>query len=510
MPKGFLQFSDVTFYYETAGSPVFTHVSFECHQGWTGVIGANGSGKTTLLRLACSELTPQSGRVHSSGGVIYCAQRTDDPPRGLSQFLNATDAEAGRLRARLRIEKDWADRWPSLSHGERKRAQIAVALWRRPALLALDEPTNHIDIDAKRLLADALGSFSGVGLLVSHDRSLLDSLCSRCLMLSPPRAVMRPGGYTNAASLENAEREQARSMAAQATRNLRALRREAAARRQKAAQADRRRSKRRLARGDSDAREKIDRARVTGRDGRAGRLLKQLDGRLRQAERRLKSIRVLKERPLGIRMRGESIGRRALFTLPPGTLCLGPERTLRHPRLRLGRDGRVAIVGPNGGGKSTLVRHILGNLDLAAERIVYLPQEVRAARGADVIEETRRLPAGQLGDVMSYVSRLGSDPDRLLQTQEPSPGEVRKLILALGVSRKPHLIVMDEPTNHLDLPSIECLEDALGECVCGLILVSHDTYFLRRLCRTWWRIGVHVDGDGTERMELSVTGMPAS
>lgn len=504
MPEGFLQFSDVTFCYEAVGSPIFEHLSFECHDGWTGVVGANGSGKTTLLRLACNELTPQSGSVRSSGGVTYCPQRTDDPPRELNRFLRATDAEAGKLGGRLLIEADWADRWPSLSHGERKRAQIAVALWRRPALLALDEPTNHIDVDARGLLAAALQSFSGVGLLVSHDRQLLDSLCRQCLILDPPHFALRPGGYTKAASLEKAERERARRMQARAKRKYQRLRREAVARRQEAARADRRRSKRALARGDSDAREKIDRARLTGKDGQAGRLLRQLDGRLRQAEQRLKGIRIHKERSLGIHMRGEPIGRRALFRLPGGALPLGPERELAFPRLGMARDERVAIIGPNGSGKSTLVRHILENLDLAEDRIVYLPQELPAARGADVIVETRGLPAIRLGDVMSYVSRLGSDPERLLQTRRPSPGEVRKLILALGVSRKPHLIIMDEPTNHLDLPSIECLEEALEACVCGLLLVSHDLYFLRRLCGTCWKTSLEDGGAGALQAQLSV------
>ena len=78
--------------------------------------------------------------------------------------------------------------------------------------------------------------------------------------------------------------------------------------------------------------------------------------------------------------------------------------------------------------------------------------------------------------------------ERLIASDEPSPGEVRKLALALGLALRPHLIVMDEPTNHLDLPSIECLEAALDECPCGLLLVSHDVRFLRRLTRIRWHI----------------------
>ena len=87
---------------------------------------------------------------------------------------------------------------------------------------------------------------------------------------------------------------------------------------------------------------------------------------------------------------------------------------------------------------------------------------------------------------LAAVACLGSMPQRLLESGQLSPGEVRKLILALGLAREPHLIVMDEPTNHLDLPSIECLERALSACRCALLLVSHDAPFLERLTTTRW------------------------
>ncbi len=92
----------------------------------------------------------------------------------------------------------------------------------------------------------------------------------------------------------------------------------------------------------------------------------------------------------------------------------------------------------------------------------------------DWCEEMRSLPKPVLGRMMTIVSRLGSSPEALLQTQCPSPGEARKAMLAMGMAREPYVIVMDEPTNHLDLPSIECLEAALGGCDCALVLVSHD------------------------------------
>ena len=105
-----------------------------------------------------------------------------------------------------------------------------------------------------------------------------------------------------------------------------------------------------------------------------------------------------------------------------------------------------------------------------------------------ILAEAKRLPEAVLGDVMRRYSRLGSRPGRLLESAQPSPGEIRKLLLALGIARGPHLIVMDEPTNHLDLPGILCLEEALAAAPCAMLLVSHDERFLERLARKRWSL----------------------
>jgi len=102
--------------------------------------------------------------------------------------------------------------------------------------------------------------------------------------------------------------------------------------------------------------------------------------------------------------------------------------------------------------------------------------------------EVRALPHDQLGHLMTVVSGLGSRLARLLETLEASPGEVRKVLLGLGILRSPYLIIMDELTNHLDLPAIECLEAALQECPCGLLLVSHDERFLGNLTGMRWEL----------------------
>ena len=115
----------------------------------------------------------------------------------LEAFLEDDDGQAYALRGRLGIECDFLARWPTLSHGERKRAQIGTALWQAPSVLTIDEPTNHIDGDARALLLESLKRFRGVGIIVSHDRELLDELCRHTLWLDgQPKLI--PGGYSKA------------------------------------------------------------------------------------------------------------------------------------------------------------------------------------------------------------------------------------------------------------------------------------------------------------------------
>lgn len=195
MSQATVLFQKVSFGYDTASVPLLTDVSLHFPPDWSGIIGANGCGKTTLLQLAVGKLEPQQGQVQSLAEAVYCPQRTDEPPPFFDALLDTTDGYAQRLKGQLEVAETWRDRWPTLSHGERKRAQIGVALWRRPQILAIDEPTNHLDAAARNLLLAALQSFQGVGLLVSHDRALLDTLCQQCMFIDPPQAVLRPGGF---------------------------------------------------------------------------------------------------------------------------------------------------------------------------------------------------------------------------------------------------------------------------------------------------------------------------
>jgi len=486
-------FRDLSYQYDGASAPLFTGLSAHLPQGFTGVVGANGAGKSTLLRLLCGHLSSTSGHVESAAEAVYCPQATDDPPLDLDAFLEDSSASAFRLRGRLNIEPDFGRRWATLSHGERKRAQIACALGRRPNLLAIDEPTNHLDSVARHLLIDALVRFRGVGVIVSHDRALLDALCIQCIWLEPPGAEVYPGGYSSARELRLAARAHRVAEREKATRAQRVLEQEMATRREKAAREHKVRSKRGLSRHDNDGREKIDRARIA--DSKAGAPLRQMRGRERQAVERLESVQIQKETRIGIRLFAEPSRRHRLFRLDPGEIALDDRRCLRYPALSMGPTDRIALTGPNGVGKSTLLRKILAETVVSVNQVIDMPQEIPANEVSHLLAVVRRLPAAQRGQVMTIFSCLGSRPQRLLETTQPSPGEIRKLLLALGLATSPQFLVLDEPTNHLDLPSIEALEDTLQDCTCGLLLVSHDQGFLDRLETLIWRIEVDEAGN---------------
>ena len=198
---------------------------------------------------------------------------------------------------------------------------------------------------------------------------------------------------------------------------------------------------------------------------------------------------VRKEYEMGFWLEGSGCSsRNYVLDVEAATLPLGDDRTLTFPDLRMTPTDRIALTGSNGNGKSTLIRHLLKGTNVPPERLLYVPQEISEEESRRIHAEVKQLPKEALGRVMTSVSRLGSRPGRLLGSETPSPGEIRKLLLAMGVDRGPHLVNMDEPTNHLDLPSIECLEEALAECPCALLLVSHDERFLSKLVDLRWHL----------------------
>jgi ATPase subunit of ABC transporter with duplicated ATPase domains len=475
--------------------PTLKNINFEIDEGWTGVTGENGAGKTTLLLLAAGLLPPGAGTVRGVAGGLYCPQRTDEIPEYWEELFYADDNAAGRLLDRLGIEADWPYRWETLSHGERKRLQLAAALWRNPDLLAVDEPTNHLDAEAAALVRDALADYRGIGLLVSHDRALLDGLCGNCLFLREGSAALRPGGVSSGLAEEERETAERWGLRKRLRDEEERLAAEADRRRRVVEGSRNRLSKRGTAPGDHDARGKINLARLSGKDAVGAGQYKRMKNRLEKAAEEREKAGPSGERKQGITLKGRRARADRLLFLEAGSIALGEGRQLSFPDLLIKPDDRIALTGPNGSGKSTLVRRALACLP-AALPLLYLPQELDAEESRAILDETLREGEKPRGEILSRFSRLGSDPRVLVKSALPSPGEIRKLVIARGIFREPALIIMDEPTNHMDMVSTGLLEAALSEYSGALLLVSHDKSFLSRLTGKEWAIG----GEGRVRI----------
>jgi macrolide transport system ATP-binding/permease protein len=480
-----LVLSHIDYTYPTSPEPVLSDVSLTFPRGWTGIVGDNGSGKTTLVRIACGLLCPDAGSVAPKLVSGYCPQDATVRPANLEDFALAFDGLAVTLRNDLGVGEDWAWTFDQLSSGQQKRLQIACALWAQPDVLAMDEPTNHVDAATRQAIASALSRFSGIGLLVSHDRELLDTLCAQCLFVARGSAVMRPGGYTQASSQAALERQSAEHARRKAANEQKRIEREAQRRREEADRAAARRSGRNFAKHDSDAREKRMRYLVSGQDGRAAKLSAVMTGRLANADSKLAGTRVEKRYEGDIWAEARPSRRPVLLRMEPTALQRG-DFTLFVPALHIGNSDHIGLVGDNGTGKSTLVTRIVEALP-ADVRCLFIPQEPGERRKQETMDALRSLPANQRGRALSIVAQLNSNPVRLLEGGPVSHGEMRKLMLALGILEKPELIVMDEPTNHLDIGSIEALQRLLATWPGALLLVSHDAAIVQASTKITWK-----------------------
>ncbi|WP_317299310.1 ATP-binding cassette domain-containing protein [Collinsella tanakaei] len=481
-----LSLQSIAYTYSSSVEPILHNVSVVFPQGWTGLLGDNGCGKTTLAKIACGQLAPQEGMVTGPSVALLCSQETAFAPENLYDFAAAYDREARDLRRELALEDDMPWRYDELSCGEQKKLQIACALWAKPDVLVLDEPTNHIDAAARSCLMTALRRFDGIGIVVSHDRELLDGLVERCASFEAGAVRVRPGGFTRASGQRDLERSASMRERRRAKEQLDRLMVEKDKRAHEAARADARMSKRRVDPKDRSAKAKIDLARVSGQDGRRGRLSSQLEGRLDAARERLARVRVEKRYDGDLWLDVAPAPRRVLIRSRECDIPCGPG-ALHLPDLYVGNTDHIAITGPNGAGKSTLLEHLRPHVP---DGIAWLdiPQELDEELAHGVVERVRALSSGERGRVLSVVAQLNSDPARILEGCATSPGEMRKLLLALGVLSSPALIVMDEPTNHLDLHSVEALERALAGYPGALLLVSHDERFLNACTSVRWNI----------------------
>src|SRR5262245_9678813 len=473
--------------------PILSDVTQIFEPGWHGLVGANGAGKTTVLRLLADELEPVDGmvrRLPPSLPLRLCPQEVERLTPDVQAFAGASDGHAAALRGRLALEPAALARWATLSPGERKRWQVGAALAADPGILLLDEPTNHLDGEARNLLVDVLGRFTGVGVVVSHDRALLNALTTRTWRLE--RGVLRvwPGSYDHARVLWDAEERRRQAEYRTLRDQEQRLERRLADRRDRRAQAaaNMRTSKRMKGPRDSAARAAF---KATRRRSAETALARDVCLVGRALERtRAAAAEFHFDRTFGqdVAVPHARSGVPWLLRLDVPALRAGERILLRDVHLGLGRDDRVRVHGPNGAGKTTLLGAMLAAATAPRDRVRPLPRQLGREVEDALLRELHELDPSRRGRALTIVAALGIDPARLLSSRSPSPGEARKLCLALGLAREVSAVVLDEPTNHLDLPSIERLEETLAAYPGALLIVTHDDALARRVASTRWAI----------------------
>ncbi|WP_102127092.1 ABC-F family ATP-binding cassette domain-containing protein [Deinococcus planocerae] len=471
------------------------------------LLGRNGAGKTTLLRVLLGELTPEEGTVWRSPGlrVGVLGQHHAHPPgltvralldaahpyRELEAELLALEAnlgDPGTLAAwtalHARLEDAGAYTWPAraartlgvldltrflgreaatLSGGERTRLALALALAREPDLLILDEPTNHLDVRMREWLEDHLRAFGGGVLLTSHDRDFLDAVATRSLWLEGGEGIEYPGGYSRARAQRDLERRtQARAA------HL---------------------SGREAARLSGSAERE-------GEWGRRSRALKSRVDRLPVTEA------PLPERQIRMRLLAGTARARLVAWGEHLSKSYGGRAVLQGVAFKLRQGDRVALMGANGTGKTTLMRLLAGETHPDPPAPGGPEPVLRVANGVGVasLDQTwHGLTPGE-GLRAQFERRFGERAKALLgragfvaadwpKTPETlSGGERARAGLALVSALRADLLLLDEPTNHLDVEALQALEEAVHAYGGAVVIVTHDRRFAREVATRLWVI----------------------
>jgi ABC transport system ATP-binding/permease protein len=452
-----------------------------------GIVGRNGGGKSSLVKILGGQETPNDGRVSMANGThMGTLSQIDkaDPKATVRDIVLGDQADhewATNSKAREVLtglfggfgEAILAREMGPLSGGERRRVALAKLLISDLDVLLLDEPTNHLDVEAVTWLAEHLKARRGLALaVVTHDRWFLDEVSDRTWEVIDGKIEEYDGGYS-AYVLAKAERMRQSSVEDQKRNML--IKKELAW----------------LRRG-APARTSKPKFRIDA----ANELIENEPPPRNNVE-----LLAFANARLG----------KTVYELHNATIRVGDRDLFKGLDWNVGPGDRIGIAGVNGAGKTTLLKVLTGQLNIVAGKLVtgttvkaaFLSQHLEELnpkwRVLEAIEHIsthveigkgKSLSASQLGERLGF----GSDA-QWTPVGDLSGGERRRLQLTRLLMGGPNVLILDEPTNDFDVETLAALEDLLDSFAGTLLVVSHDRYFLERVCDTF----VGVMGDGSLR-----------
>lgn len=523
---------------------VLRDVSFTVSMGErVGLVGANGSGKSTLLRILAGDVTADWGhvRLSANGEIGFLPQDPPDPgSASIDELIYQSAGELGVIEERLRSlearmsESNEGDveqvieeygllldqfeqrggydidhridavrhglgiahiprerQFTALSGGEKSRVLLASLLLTSPDILLLDEPTNHLDFGAITWLQEYLAGFSGILIVISHDRHFLNQTVTRIIEIDEHSHLIRdyPGNYENFATVKQRERENWEKNYAAQQDEITELRRSI-----RVVRAGGERKPPPLSDGDKHIKE----ARQARADKTAGKGIRMLEERLRRIEEN-----PVPRPPAMMRINpgldAADLHSDEIVRFERVSLVLGQRKVLRDVSFTLRRGQQVVLVGPNGAGKSTILNLIAGRLVpdtgrvivAPAARVGYLDQDGSGLeRNRTVLDTYRDGLDGLEHELISDLFRHGLfTMDDLAKTvAELSTGQRRKLQLARLAAQEANFLLLDEPTNHLSLDVLEEFEAALERFEGPIMAASHDRFFIGRFGGAVWEL----------------------
>lgn len=444
---------------------IFDDVSYGIHQGdKIGIIGINGTGKTTILKIIAGLEEPDEGQIIMQNGlrITYLPQNPEFPPNatildyvadGKWQRDWATASEAANILNKLGIT-DHEEKIEHLSGGQKKRVALARTLVNPADVLILDEPTNHIDNEMASWLEDYLRKFKGALVMVTHDRYFLDRVTNKILEISHGKLYSYEANYSKFLELK-AQREEM-ELAGERKRQS-------------------------VLRMELEWAKRGCRARSTKQRARLERLEALKNGAAPVTDQRVEMDSV--ETRMG----------KKTIELHHVSKSFGEKKVIDDFTYIILRNQRLGIIGPNGCGKSTLMKMIAGVLKPDAGeiewgdtiKIGYFAQEVpdmdRNLRVIDYIREVAEyIPTkdGKISASMMLERFLFDSAMQYTPVEKLSGGEKRRLYLLKVLMEAPNVLLLDEPSNDIDIPTLTILEDYLDSFAGIVVAVSHDRYFL--------------------------------